>query len=113
MLRRRKADVAIDLPDKQEQVMELELDRRHRRVYQTYLQRERQKVLGLLGDFEQNRFEIFRSLTLLRQASLDVSLVDPKHRGCRRPNWRPWPNRSPTWSPKGTGRWSSASSPGS
>ena len=79
MLRRRKADVLADLPDKQEQILELELDRRHRKVYQTYLQRERQKVLGLLGDLERNRFEIFRSLTLLRQASLDVSLVDPKH----------------------------------
>lgn len=81
LLRRRKADVATELPAKQEQVLELELDRRHRRVYQTYLQRERQKVLGLLGEFEQNRFEIFRSLTLLRQASLDVTLVDPDHRG--------------------------------
>ena len=27
--------------------------RKHRKVYQTYLQRERQKVLGLLGDLEQ------------------------------------------------------------
>ena len=79
MLRRRKADVAEDLPDKQEQVLERDLDRKHRKVYQTYLQRERQKVLGLLGDLEKNRFEIFRSLTLLRQASLDVALVDPKH----------------------------------
>jgi superfamily II DNA or RNA helicase len=81
MLRRRKADVAIDLPDKQEQVIELDLEPKHRRMYQTYLQRERQKVLGLLGDLQKNRFEIFRSLTLLRQASLDVALVDPKHRG--------------------------------
>jgi superfamily II DNA or RNA helicase len=81
MLRRRKADVATDLPDKQEQVIELELTPKHRKIYQTYLQRERQKVLGLLGDFGQHRFEIFRSLTLLRQASLDVALVDPKHQG--------------------------------
>jgi hypothetical protein len=81
LLRRRKAEVATELPAKQEQVIELELDRRHRRVYQTYLQRERQKVLGLLGEFERNRFEIFRSLTLLRQASLDVALVDPNQRG--------------------------------
>jgi superfamily II DNA or RNA helicase len=81
LLRRRKADVVADLPDKQEQVIELDLDRKHRKVYQTYLQRERQKVLGLLGDLEKHRFEIFRSLTLLRQASLDVGLVDPKHRG--------------------------------
>ena len=28
---------------------------------------------------QKNRFEIFRSLTLLRQASLDMSLVDAKH----------------------------------
>jgi SNF2 family DNA or RNA helicase len=79
MLRRCKAEVVADLPDKQEQVLELELNPRHRKMYQTYLQRERQKVLGLLGDLQKNRFEIFRSLTLLRQAALDVSLVDPKH----------------------------------
>jgi SNF2 family DNA or RNA helicase len=75
LLRRRKSDVAIDLPSKQEQIVELELAPRHRKVYQTYLQRERQKVLGLLGDLEKNRFQIFRSLTLLRQAALDVQLV--------------------------------------
>jgi superfamily II DNA or RNA helicase len=79
MLRRTKEQVASDLPEKQEQVIELALSPRHSRIYQTYLQRERQKVLGLLGDLAKNRFEIFRSLTLLRQAALDVSLVDPKH----------------------------------
>jgi len=79
MLRRTKEQVAEELPPKQEQVVDLPLDPKHRRIYDTYLQRERQKVLGLLGDLERNRFEIFRSLTLLRQASLDVSLVDPHH----------------------------------
>ena len=79
MLRRRKAEVVAELPAKQEQIIELELNPRHRKIYQTYLQRERQKVLGLLGDLQRNRFEIFRSLTLLRQASLDLSLVDPRH----------------------------------
>jgi len=79
MLRRTKEQVASDLPDKQEQVIELELNPKHRKVYQTHLQRERQKVLGLLGDLQKNRFEIFRSLTLLRQASLDVALIDPKY----------------------------------
>ena len=81
MLRRTKEQVAGDLPDKQEQVLELELSPRHRRVYQTHLQRERQKVLGLLGDLDKNRFAIFTSLTVLRQASLDVSLVDAKYEG--------------------------------
>jgi superfamily II DNA or RNA helicase len=79
MLRRTKEQVARDLPDKQEQVLELELNPTHKKVYQTHLQRERQKVLGLLGDLAKNRFEIFRSLTLLRQASLDVALIDPKY----------------------------------
>jgi len=79
LVRRTKEQVLADLPAKQEQVMELELNPRHRRVYQTHLQRERQKVLGLLDDLDGNRFEIFRSLTLLRQASLDVGLVDPAH----------------------------------
>ncbi|GLY20125.1 DNA helicase [Kineosporia sp. NBRC 101677] len=79
MLRRTKDLVAADLPARQEQTVELELLPRHRKVYQKYLQRERQKVLGLLGDLNRNRFEIFRSLTLLRQAALDVSLIDPAH----------------------------------
>ena len=79
MLRRAKADVIADLPEKQEHVLEVDLDPRHRRLYQTHLQRERQKVLGLLGDMKSNRFEILRSLTLLRQAALDLSLVDARH----------------------------------
>jgi len=79
ILRRTKEQVVKELPEKQEQVLELDLNPRHKKLYQTYLHRERQKVLGLLGDMQTNRFEIFRSLTLLRQASLDMSLVDPAH----------------------------------
>ena len=32
---------------------------RHRKIYDTRLARERQKVLGLLGDWEKNRFQVF------------------------------------------------------
>ena len=81
MLRRTKEQVAGDLPDKQEQVLELDLNPRHQKIYQTHLQRERQKILGLLGDMNKNRMAIFRSLTLLRQASLDVSLIDERYEG--------------------------------
>jgi superfamily II DNA or RNA helicase len=81
MLRRTKEEVVTDLPPITEQVLELELAPKHRRAYQTYLQRERQKVLGLIDDLDGNRFEILQSLTLLRQASLDVSLIDPKQQG--------------------------------
>src|SRR5699024_540125 len=48
----------------------------HRRLYDTVLQRERKQVLGLLGDFEKNRFAIFSSLTLLRMLALDPGIVD-------------------------------------
>jgi superfamily II DNA or RNA helicase len=74
--RRTKEQVAAELPAKQEQVLQVELHPRHRKLYQTHLQRERQKVLGLIGDMDANRFMILRSLTLLRQLSLHPSLVD-------------------------------------
>ena len=79
MLRRTKAQVASDLPEKQEQVLELTLHPKHRKVYDMHLARERQKVLGLIEDMNANRFEIFRSLTMLRQLSLDASLYDKKY----------------------------------
>ena len=76
MLRRTKEQVAGELPPKQEQVLTLDLGPKHRKIYDTHMARERQKVLGLLGDWEKNRFQIFRSLTLLRQLSLHAGLVD-------------------------------------
>jgi superfamily II DNA or RNA helicase len=79
--RRTKEQVEADLPAKQEQVLELELHPRHRTIYQRHLQRERQKVLGLVDDLNRNRFTILRSLTLLRQLSLHAGLIDDAHRG--------------------------------
>jgi SNF2 family DNA or RNA helicase len=83
MIRRTKEQVIQDLPPKQEQVLEVVLNPRHQKVYQTHLQRERQKILGLIDDVNKNRFTIFQSLTLLRQLSLDPSLVDPSLSGVR------------------------------
>lgn len=77
MMRRTKEQVIHDLPPKQEQILEVVLNPRHQKVYQTHLQRERQKILGLIDDVNKNRFTIFQSLTLLRQLSLDPSLIDP------------------------------------
>jgi superfamily II DNA or RNA helicase len=76
MLRRTKSQVVTELPPKQEQVLSIGLNAKHRKIYDTRLARERQKVLGLLGDWEKNRFRIFRSLMLLRQLSLHPGLVD-------------------------------------
>ncbi|SEM09750.1 SWIM zinc finger [Blastococcus sp. DSM 46786] len=83
MRRRTKEQVAAELPPKQEQVLEVVLDPKHRKVYDTHLQRERRKVLGLVDDLDRNRFTIFRSLTLLRQLALDASLVDDGYAGIR------------------------------
>ncbi|WP_260479214.1 DEAD/DEAH box helicase [Kibdelosporangium aridum] len=77
--RRTKDQVATDLPAKQEQVLEVELHPKHRKVYQTHLQRERLRILGMVKDMNANRFTIFRSLTMLRQLSLHPALVDEKH----------------------------------
>ena len=95
IMRRTKEQVAADLPEKQEQILEVELSPRHRRLYQTHLQRERQKVLGLLGDVNRNRFTILRSLTLLRQLA------------CM-PPW--WTTRTATSRPRRSTRCSSSSS---
>jgi superfamily II DNA or RNA helicase len=82
MRRRTKEEVAADLPPKTEQVLEVALNPRHARVYQTHLQRERQKVMGLLADeSSDHRFEVLASLTKLRLLSLDPSLVDEEHEG--------------------------------
>lgn len=76
LLRRTKELVASELPPKQEQELVLDLHPTHRRLYDRRLARERQKVLGLVDDVKANRFEIFRSLTLLRQLALAPDLVD-------------------------------------
>jgi superfamily II DNA or RNA helicase len=77
--RRTKELVAADLPAKQEQTLDVELHPRHRKLYDTHLQRERQKVLGLIDNFDRNRFTILRSITLLRQLSLHPALIDDDH----------------------------------
>ncbi|RBY80921.1 helicase SNF2 [Geodermatophilus sp. TF02-6] len=81
--RRTKEQVAAELPPKQEQVLEVVLNPKHRKIYDTHLARERRKVLGLVDDLDRNRFTIFKSLTVLRQLSLDPALVDDAYAGVR------------------------------
>ena len=81
MLRRTKEQVAPELPARTEQVLRVPLTPDHRKVYDTHLQRERQRLLGLLEDFDANRAAIFRALTVLRRLALDASLVDDAYTG--------------------------------
>lgn len=83
VLRRTKESVAPELPPRQEQEVRVELSPAHRAVYETVLQRERQKVLGLLADLDRHRFIVFRSLTLLRMLALAPELVDAGAPGIR------------------------------
>jgi SNF2 family DNA or RNA helicase len=85
MLRRTKEQVAIDLPPKQIQVLPLDPHPAHRHIYDQHLQRERQRVLGLLDDPDANRVAILAALTRLRQLALDPSLVDDAHAGSATP----------------------------
>ncbi|MFC5064068.1 SNF2-related protein [Actinomycetospora atypica] len=75
MLRRTKEQVAPELPAKQEQVLPVALSPAHQRIYQRVLQRERQKILQLLGDVDTNRISILAAITRLRQLSLHPGLV--------------------------------------
>ncbi|MBV0895660.1 DEAD/DEAH box helicase [Microbacterium sp. NC79] len=75
MLRRTKQNVALELPSRTEQVVTIDLGPEHRRLYNLHLQRERQKILGLVEDLDRNRFIVFRSLTLLRMLALDPTLI--------------------------------------
>lgn len=79
LLRRTKALVAPELPEKQELELRVTLDPAHRELYDLTLQRERQKVMGLLDGLDRNRFIVFRSLTLLRMLSLSPALIAPEH----------------------------------
>ncbi|UIP59576.1 DEAD/DEAH box helicase [Agromyces marinus] len=82
VLRRTKEAVEPELPPKQEQVVEIDLGSEHRRLYDAALQRERQKLLGLVDDLDRQRFIVYRSLTYLRLLALDPALVDAEaHRG--------------------------------
>ncbi|MDY6050853.1 MAG: SNF2-related protein, partial [Rothia sp. (in: high G+C Gram-positive bacteria)] len=76
MKRRTKELVAADLPEKTDMRIDVPLAPAHRRAYDTHLQRERQKILGLLEDIDKNRFTIFQSLTTLRRLALDATLID-------------------------------------
>ena len=91
-------------------MLEVRLTPRHRKVYETHLQRERQNVLGLVDDFDKHRIAIFRSLTQLRQLALDAALVDPDYDGVGSAKVDVLVDHLVELAARATARWSSASS---
>lgn len=76
LLRRTKASVAEELPPKIEQIINVDLEGAHRRIYERHFNHERLRVLNLAEDINSNRIEILSALTRLRQLALDPSLVE-------------------------------------
>ncbi|MGV9195806.1 SNF2-related protein [Arcanobacterium canis] len=76
LLRRTKRSVALDLPEKAEQIVRVELEPDHRRLYDRQLAHERQAVLKLTADGDDHRFQVLAALTRLRQMAIDPRLVD-------------------------------------
>ena len=78
LMRRRKEDVAKDLPDKISTVLSVPMDDVHRSRYIKQLERERQEVLGLIRDPDGNRISILASLTRLRRLAIDPGLLEER-----------------------------------
>ncbi len=78
-----------------------------------HLQRERQHILGLIGDFDANRVAIFRSLTSCASSVSTRRWSTPSTRRSGRPRSTSWSTTCASSPPRGTGRWSSVSSPAS
>src|SRR5699024_6353759 len=55
VLRRTKESVDAELPEKQEMVLQVQMERYHEQLYQQILQRERKNVLNLVADMDSNR----------------------------------------------------------
>src|SRR5438270_536838 len=82
LLRRTKAQVAKDLPDRVEEDLFCEIDGQQETLYRAELKRARQLLLQLKTNAELNkeRFHVLTSLLRLRQICCHPALVDPKLR---------------------------------
>ena len=84
ILRRTKAQVAPELPARNEDTMLCELEPAERRLYNQLRDHYRQLVLGLVErqGLQRSRFQILEALLRLRQAACHPGLIDPrKHTG--------------------------------
>jgi non-specific serine/threonine protein kinase len=81
MLRRRKQEVATDLPEREEILIYTDMGHRQRRVYERYRETYRRRVEQLMkdGDVMKAMLEIVQGLLKLRQIVLFPGLVDSKY----------------------------------
>jgi SNF2 family DNA or RNA helicase len=82
LLRRTKAQVERDLPDRVEEDLLCEMEGEQKTLYRAELKRARQVILGLKTNeqFNEERFNILTSLLRLRQICCHPALVDARLR---------------------------------
>lgn len=77
ILRRRKKDVIDELPDKIEQKFYVELDKEHKKVYNTFLNMLKKQII----DTNSDNITLFSYLTKLRMLSISPELVVKNYKG--------------------------------
>lgn len=82
ILRRLKRDVLLELPDKVEKTISVHLEGEQRKLYDAYAQRLRMFLAKQTPDeFRQNKLELLRELTRLRQLCCGPSLFLENYKG--------------------------------
>jgi superfamily II DNA or RNA helicase len=83
VLRRTKAEVAPELPERSEQTIHCELDAPQRRFYDQLRTRFRQSLLARISrsGVNRSRIQILEALLRLRQAACHPGLIEPSRRG--------------------------------
>lgn len=83
ILRRYKKDVILELPDKIETKLVVEMTEKQKRVYSAYVKDVKEKIEENISEksLEKNKIEIFSYLTKLRELCLDPSVVVDGYKG--------------------------------
>lgn len=76
ILRRKKQDVLVDLPDKIENSIYIDLSDEEKKIYASLVKETKEKLEELVSeDFSHNKMEILTLLTRLRQVCIDPKII--------------------------------------
>lgn len=83
ILRRKKKDVIVDLPDKIENNIYIDLNQEQKELYAALVEKTKQEMDDLIKQegFQKSRFKILELLTRLRQICIDPSIIYDNYKG--------------------------------
>ena len=83
ILRRKKKDVVLELPDKIENNIYLELTKEQKKIYVAELEKTQKELDDLISSegFAKSRFKILQLLTKLRQICIDPCIIYENYKG--------------------------------